>query len=187
MNPHRMTGLVSVLLLWAPLSFAATPAPDSPAAKREAEKLAQLPPETPHGHIDHSGRKQKGRASFYAKQFTNRKKADGQRFNPRANVAASKTLPLGTTAKVTNLNNGKSALVKVQDRGPYVGGRVVDLAPKVAEELEMTKPGVAPVVVAPVAVPLANGDVKLGAGAAEATDQEVQNAVQETAQATAGR
>jgi rare lipoprotein A len=88
---------------------------------------------------------------------------------------------------VTNLNNGKSALVKVQDRGPYVGGRVVDLAPKVAEELEMTKPGIAPVVVAPVAVPLANGDVKLGAGAAEATDQEVQNAVQETAQATAGR
>ena len=105
---------------------------------------------------------------------------------PNANIAASKTLPLGTTAKVTNLNNGKSALVKVQDRGPYVGGRVVDLAPKVAEELEMTEPGIAPVVVAPVAVPLPNGDVKLGAGAAEASDQEVHNAVQETAQA-AGR
>jgi rare lipoprotein A len=90
---------------------------------------------------------------------------------------------LGTTAKVTNLDNGKSALVKVEDRGPYVDGRVVDLAPKVAEELEMTKQGIAPVVVAPVAVPLPNGDVKLGAGAAGASDQEVQNAVQETAQA----
>jgi rare lipoprotein A len=186
MNPHRTTALVSMMLLWAPLSFAASPAADLPAAKQEAEKLAQLPPETPRGPIDHSGRKQKGRASFYAKQFTNRKMANGQKFNPRANVAASKTLPLGTTAKVTNLDNGKSALVKVEDRGPYVDGRVVDLAPKVAEELEMTKRGIAPVVVAPVAVPLPNGDVKLGAGAADASDQELQNAVQETAQA-AGR
>ena len=172
------------MLLWAPISFAATPTPDSPAAKQEAAKLAALPPATPQGkNIDHSGRKQKGRASFYAKQFNNRKMADGHRFDPNANIAASKTLPLGTTAKVTNLDNGKSALVKVQDRGPYVDGRVVDLAPKVAEELEMTRQGIAPVVVAPVAVPLPNGDVKLGAGAAEASDQELQNAVQETAQA----
>ncbi len=182
MKPHRMTGLVSVMVLWAPLSLAATPAPDSPAAKQEAAKLAQLPPQTPHGRIDQSGRKQKGRASFYAKHFNNRKMANGHRFNPNANIAASKTLPLGTTAKVTNLDNGKSALVKVQDRGPFVDGRVVDLAPKVAEELEMTRQGIAPVVVAPVAVPLSNGDVKLGAGAVEASDQELQNAVQ-TAQA----
>jgi rare lipoprotein A len=183
MKPHYMTGLVGVMLLWAPLSFGATPAPDSPSAKQEAEKLAQLPPQTPPGHIDHSGRKQKGRASFYAKQFNNRKMADGHRFNPNTNVAASKSLPLGTTAKVTNLDNGKSALVKVQDRGPYVDGRVVDLTPKVAEELEMTRKGIAPVVVAPVAVPLPNGDVKLGAGAAETSDQQVQQAVEETAQA----
>ena len=44
--------------------------------------------------------------------------ADGNRFDPNSNVAASKSLPFGTTAKVTNLKNGKSALVKVQDRGP---------------------------------------------------------------------
>ena len=102
MKPHRMTGLVGVMLLWAPLSFAATPAADLPAAKQEAEKLAQLPPEAPRGPIDHSGRKQKGRASFYAKQFNNRKMANGQKFNPRANVAASKTLPLGTTRCVAS-------------------------------------------------------------------------------------
>ena len=186
MKAHHITAVASVMLLSASVSFAATPPPDTTAAKQQAEKLAQLPPETPQGNIDHSGRKQKGRASFYAKHFNNRKMADGNRFNPNGNNAASKTLPLGTTAKVTNLDNGKSALVKVQDRGPYVNGRVVDLAPKVAEELEMTHQGVAPVVVAPVAVPLPNGDVKLGAGAAGASDQELQNAVQETAQA-AGR
>ena len=95
MKPLRMTGLVSMLLLWAPVSFAAAPTPDLPTAKQEAEKLAQLPPETPHGNIDHSGRKQKGRASFYAKQFNNRKMADGHKFNPDSNIAASRGCSLG--------------------------------------------------------------------------------------------
>ena len=135
----------------------------------------------PRGGIDHSGRKQKGRASYYAQHFTNRKMADGHRFDPNSNVAASKSLPLGTTAKVTNLNNGKSALVKVQDRGPYIDGRVVDLTPKVADQLDMKKAGVTPVVVAPVAVPQADGAVKLGAGAPDANPQEVEQATQEAA------
>ena len=47
--------------------------------------------------------------------------------NPNSNVAASKTLPLGSVAKVTNLENGKTATVRIEDRGPYVNGRVVDL------------------------------------------------------------
>ena len=98
-----------------------------------------------------------------------------------SNVAASKTLPLGTTAKVTNLSNGKSATVKVEDRGPYVDGRVVDLTPKVADELDMKKVGVTPVVVAPIAVPQPDGAIKLGAGAAEADPKEVDKATQETA------
>ena len=101
--------------------------------------------------MDHSGRKQKGRASYYADRFANRKMANGNRFNPNSDTAASKTLPLGTTAKVTNVQNGKSATVKVEDRGPYVDGRVVDLTPKVADELDMRKQGVAPVIVAPIA------------------------------------
>jgi rare lipoprotein A len=166
-------------------SAAAKPAdtpPDAQADKLYVEELAQLPPVAPRG-LDHSGRKQKGRASYYASSFNNRKMANGNRFNPNSNVAASKTLPLGTTAKVTNLSNGKSATVKVEDRGPYVDGRVVDVAPKVADELDMKKVGVTPVVVAPIAVPQPDGGIKLGAGAAGADPKEVDQATQETAAA----
>ncbi len=100
--------------------------------------------------------------------------------NPNANVAASKTLPLGTTATVTNLKNGKTATVKVEDRGPFVDGRVVDLSPKVAADLDIKKEGVTPVVVKPITVPQPNGDVKLGAGAADASPQEVKQAAETT-------
>lgn len=154
--------------------------PPAPEGQKEAARLAQLPPIVPHGRrIDHSGRAQTGRASYYAHHFDNRKMANGKRFNPNTNVAASKTLPLGTTARVTNLDNGKSATVHVEDRGPYVDGRVVDVTPKVAGELDIRKSGVAPVVVAPIAVPQKDGDVKLGAGAADASPQEVQKATEE--------
>jgi peptidoglycan lytic transglycosylase len=158
-------------------------APPPDPRVQEAEELAQLPPVKPGGGIDHSGRKQGGKASYYAEHFTNRKMADGHKFNPKADVAASKTLPLGTTAKVTNVQNGKSTMVKIEDRGPFVDGRVVDLAPKAADQLNIKKQGVAPVVVAPVAVPTPDGKVKLGAGAAEASPEEVQRATEETAQA----
>ena len=185
MSGHHLSALSGLLLLLCSIpALAATPPPESPKAKQEAQKLSQLPPVTPRGHLDRSGRKQRGRASYYAKKFTNRKMADGNRFNPHSNVAASKTLPLGTTAKVTNLRNGKSAMVTVEDRGPHVDGRVVDLTPKVADELEMKKSGVAPVVVAPVTVPQPDGAVKLGAGAAEASPQEVENATRQTAATT---
>jgi rare lipoprotein A len=66
--------------------------------------------------------------------------ADGKRFNPNSDVAASMTLPLGTTAKATNLSNGKTAMVKVADRGPYRAGRLIDVAPKVADQLAMKRP-----------------------------------------------
>ncbi|HJV76058.1 MAG TPA: septal ring lytic transglycosylase RlpA family protein, partial [Noviherbaspirillum sp.] len=70
-------------------------------------------------------------------------------------------------AEVTNLANGKSEVVEIRDRGPYVDGRIVDVSPKVAEKLDMKKEGVAPVVVKPIEVPQPNGDIKLGAGAAD--------------------
>jgi rare lipoprotein A len=113
--------------------------------------------------------------------------ADGRRLNPNANVAASKTLPLGTTAKVTNLDNGKTATVKVEDRGPFVDGRVVDLSPKVARDLDIRKDGLAPVEVKPITVPQPNGEVKLGAGAAEASPQEVRQAAETTEALVDGR
>ncbi|OJW28142.1 MAG: hypothetical protein BGO51_24945 [Rhodospirillales bacterium 69-11] len=166
-------------------AIAAAPPPDSPAALKEAERLDNLPPITPHGTktaVDHSGRAQKGRASYYAKHFNNRKMANGRRLDPNAPVAASKNLPLGTTAKVVNTQNGKEATVRVEDRGPYVDGRVVDVTPRIAKELDIGKQGVVPVVVKPIAVPQPDGGVKLGAGAADASPQEIRRATEVTKQ-----
>jgi rare lipoprotein A len=168
----------------------AAPLPaEAPGAKQEAERLDKLPPLTSAstGHIDHSGRTEKGRASFYAHHFANRKMADGHRMNPNTNVAASKTLPLGSVAKVTNLENGKTATVQIEDRGPYVKGRVVDLAPKVADQLDLKHKGVTSVEVKPITLPQSDGSVNLGAGAAEASPQEVHQAVEVTKALTASK
>ena len=104
--------------------------------------------------LDRSGRKQVGKASFYADKFAGRKMADGARMDPRDDNAASKTLPLGTIARVTNLETGRSAVVTIQDRGPYVKGRIVDLSPATAREIGITRRiGVALVEVEPLRVP----------------------------------
>ena len=76
--------------------------------------------------------------------------ANGDRFDPQSNAAASKTLPLGTVADVTNRETGETRRVVIEDRGPYVQGRVIDVSPRTAEELGMRHNGVAPVEVKPV-------------------------------------
>jgi len=137
--------------------------------------------------IDHSGREQTGSASWYGPGFANRKMADGRRMDPQANVIASKTLPLGSTARVTNTATGKSAVVTVEDRGRLPGGRVADVSPHVAQELSLTrKQGVVPVVVTPITVPQSNGSVKLGAGATGAGPHDADEATAKTKQPTAG-
>jgi rare lipoprotein A len=131
------------------------------AETRAAEK-------TKHHEPDFSAKKRMGTASFYAKQFAGRTMADGAPMDPGGDNAASKTLPLGTTAKVTNLETGKSAVVTIQDRGPYVPGRIVDLSPTTARQIGITqRKGVALVVVAPITVPQPDGRIKLGAAAYE--------------------
>jgi rare lipoprotein A len=118
--------------------------------------------------LDRTGVTRTGRASFYAKEFIGRKMADGIRMDPQVGNAASKTLPLGTTAKVTNLATGQSAIVTIEDRGPYVAGRIVDLSPATAKDIGLTrKQGVTDVEVAPIVVPLQQGGLKLGSAAAE--------------------
>lgn len=171
-------------------SVVAAPLPaEAPGAAQEAERLNKMPPveHAPTGHIDHSGRKEKGGASFYGGHFANRKMADGRRMNPNTNSAASKTLPLGSVVKVTNLENGKSATVQIQDRGPYAKGRVVDLTPKVADQLDIKHKGVAPVEVKPITLPQLNGDVNLGSGAAESSPQEIHRAIEVTKELTASK
>jgi rare lipoprotein A len=122
--------------------------------------------------LDRSGTKRRGKASFYARQFSGKKMADGTIMHPQSDNAASKTLPLGTTAKVTNLETGQSAVVTIRDRGPYIQGRIVDLSPSTAKEIGIDhKNGVAKVEVAPIIVPLGDGHIKLGAAAADTQKQ----------------
>lgn len=175
--------LGSTMLLAHPAPAHATiPSADSLKARQEAMRLDRLPPIRPHGQalIDHSGRKQRGKASWYGPGFAHKLMANGDPMNPNANIAASKTLPLGTTAKVVNLRNGRAATVKIEDRGPFVDGRVVDVSPKVARQLGIKKVGVAPVVVKPIAVPLPDGQVKLGAGAAGLPLAQIEQATRTT-------
>jgi rare lipoprotein A len=138
---------------------AATPPP--------AEAPAPQPqPQEPKPQPDRSGRSRVGVASFYADWFAGRQMADGTPMDPGGDNAASRTLPLGTTAKVTNLANGQSAVVTIQDRGPYAKHRLVDLSPSTAQRIGITrKKGVARVKVSPIAVPMPDGTVKLGVAA----------------------
>jgi rare lipoprotein A len=142
----------------------------APAPQEDAKKLAQEPPlPPPPAHtisIDHTGRKQTGKASVYADHFQGRHMADGHRFSHRGDAAASKTLPIGTVAKVTNLSTGDTAVVKIRDHGPFVRGRTLDVSRATAHQLGIDRhTGVAPVIVAPVTVPQPDGTVKTGAGA----------------------
>lgn len=183
-----LSGCTAIRMSGPPQARQQTPPPAIDPAQQEAARLNALPPvpvsyET-HPTLDHSGRKQIGKASFYSRHFDGKKMANGDHFNPNADIAASKTLPIGTTAKVTNLRNGKTAIVKVEDRGPHVRGRVVDVSPKVARQLDMQHKGVVPVVVKPIAVPQADGSVRLGAGAADTSPTKVQWAVKTTQELT---
>ena len=83
-----------------------------------------------------------GKASFYGKPQPT---ASGERFNPKALTAAHKTLPLHSVVRVVNLNNYKSVLVRINDRGPYVRGRIIDLSTAAAEKISMLNSGVIPV------------------------------------------
>ena len=97
------------------------------------------------------GFKQKGVASYYADRFQGRKTASGVRYDKGALTAAHKTLPLGTKVRVTNLKNGESVEVEINDRGPHVKGRVVDLSKAAARELGMMSAGLVKVEVEVIA------------------------------------
>jgi rare lipoprotein A len=83
-----------------------------------------------------------GLASYYADKYQGRKTANGEIFDTAKLTAAHKTLPFGTRVRVTNLDNGRSVDVRINDRGPYVAGRVIDLSPAAARKLDMLRAGV---------------------------------------------
>lgn len=88
-----------------------------------------------------------GKASWYGPGFHGRLTANGERYNQNAMTAAHKHLRFGTRVRVTNLNNGRSVVVRINDRGPFVKGRVIDLSAAAARSLNMMHSGVVPVTV----------------------------------------
>jgi rare lipoprotein A len=143
-------------VLAAPCAQAASALPSTSAASSAAPARHLVRQEKPR--LDRSGRQRTGKASIYAKKFDGRKMADGMRMDPQDDNAASKTLPLGTTARVTNTETGRSAIVTIRDRGPHVPGRIVDLSPATAEKVGLDRhEGVAKVVVKPISLPPAAG------------------------------
>ena len=133
----RCTGTKLVLSSLLALGLAACQQAEAEPQERPATRAAQ----------------QRGQASYYGPQFTGRRTASGERFDPNSNVAAHRTLPLGTVARVTNLQNGRSEVVRIADRGPYIRGRIVDLSPRTAERLGMRHQGIAPVALTPLRIP----------------------------------
>jgi rare lipoprotein A len=90
---------------------------------------------------------QTGVASYYK---SGKRTANGERFNPHGLTAAHRTLPFGTRVLVTNLRNGKSVIVRINDRGPFSHGRVIDLSLGAAKVVDLTRSGVAKVKVVPL-------------------------------------
>jgi rare lipoprotein A (peptidoglycan hydrolase) len=137
----------------------AVPAVRPPAGKassgsrstaREAPSVVQ-PPQNAHPvdpqNISTDKAYQVGTASYYGKKFHGRKTANGEVFNMYKLTAAHRVLPLGTIAKVTNLANGRWVVVKVNDRGPFIEGRILDLSFAAALEIEMVQQGTAKVMI----------------------------------------
>lgn len=85
---------------------------------------------------------QKGEASYYADKFHGRKTASGEIYNKADFTAAHRTLPFGTKIKVINLENGKSVIVRINDRGPFKHGRIIDLSRAAAEKIDLIRLGV---------------------------------------------
>jgi rare lipoprotein A len=123
-------------LKWLPLAAVLALAP---TLTRDDAAQAQRPPTAGAVFVQH------GQASWYGPGFHGRKTASGERFDQHQLTAAHRKLPLGTRATVTNLGNGRTVEVEINDRGPYVGGRIIDLSKAAARKLGMEHSGTAKV------------------------------------------
>jgi rare lipoprotein A len=101
------------------------------------------PPARPPAATAPSSFSQEGMASWYGPGFHRHRTADGERFDMNALTAAHRTLPLNSVVRVTNLDNGRSVIVRINDRGPYEPGRIIDLSAKAARDLGMKEDGLA--------------------------------------------
>lgn len=114
--------------------------------KENSDREKSKPSKTDMGE---TGLKQqmRGMASWYGPGFHGRQTANGEQFNQNDLTAAHRNLPFGTKVRVTNNNNGRSVVVRINDRGPYAGGRVIDLSAAAAAAIGLQSSGVGPVTI----------------------------------------
>jgi len=104
-----------------------------------------------------AGYRERGIASWYGRDFDGQRTSGGERYDMNAMTAAHKTLPIPTWVEVTNLTNGKHVIVKINDRGPFVADRIIDLSYRAARELDMIRTGTAYVEVRALGTPAVGG------------------------------
>ncbi|MGB3691884.1 MAG: septal ring lytic transglycosylase RlpA family protein [Spirulinaceae cyanobacterium] len=102
-------------------------------------------PEIPEVDVEKVISRATGMASWYGPGFHGRRTANGERFNQNAMTAAHRSLPFNTRVRVTNKNNGRSLVLRINDRGPFIRGRIIDVSVGAAKQLGMYSSGVAPV------------------------------------------
>lgn len=146
--------MVFTLLIALTLSACGTPAPKYKVRVYDTpDKPDTRPTQRPYSVngqryqpiASSDGYVEKGVASWYGKKFHGRKTSNGETYDMYAMTAAHKTLPMNVHLKVTNLENGRSTVVRVNDRGPFVKSRIIDLSYSAAKELGVVGPGTAPV------------------------------------------
>ena len=142
----KLTSVFLTLLLSVGLASASDPSTSKNTGvikaaqqKTEKSKVSKTQEKAP------KKKAQIGAASWYGKGFQGRPTASGEPYDMYQFTAASKTYPLGTWVKVTNLRNGKWLIVKVNDRGPYVGKRIMDVSQSAAQMLDFKSRGIAKV------------------------------------------
>lgn len=148
MNGRRISLLALILLLIAGLALSGCSLPPKPSAGRSQGGGGSGKPYTVRGktyrpYTTANGFTEVGVASWYGPGFHGKTTANGERYNQNAMTAAHKLLPFNTDIRVTNLDNGRSTVVRINDRGPFVANRVIDLSRRAAEQIGMIGPGTA--------------------------------------------
>jgi len=135
---RRYRPVLGMFLLVAGALAACTPRSPEPS-------LAMLPPPAPEAAPGGPRISEEGMASWYGKRFHHKRTASGEHYDMHGYTAAHRSLPINTVVRVTNLDNQRVVLVRINDRGPYRYGRIIDLSAEAAKALDMTKVGVVPV------------------------------------------
>jgi len=131
---HTLRTALALMCLLFVASCASRQEPPPPAP--------QVAPAPPPPHASRKSTTKQVKASYMGTEPAGRPTASGEAYDPNDLTAASRTLPLGSTVLVTNPSNGRSVKVRINDRGPYVRGRSIDLSKRAAEEIGLTEKGV---------------------------------------------